>query len=134
MDTPTTIGGSILSGEKYTSYLCSVCEDKPNEQEEPRKRIWAEKINKSLSPPGTVSMFKMLPQKDNQWSKVDVIQGNGFGVKSVISMWTIIMIKTSPFAARGSTRRIEGTRKLLQTRSPFLIWRIGKSQVISFFL
>ena len=56
---------------------------------------------------------------------------NGFGVQYVTSIWRIKMITTSPLAARGGTRGIEGAGKRLRTRSPLLSWRRGKNQVIS---
>ena len=75
MVAPTAIGGSSLVVKKYTAYLCHDREEEPNEEEEPWKRIRAERITKYSAPPGTVSMFKMLPQIDNQCLKVDVKHG-----------------------------------------------------------
>ena len=65
-----SIGGSNLGGDKYTKSCCGDREEEPNEEDDPPKRIQAEKIIKFLAPPGTVSMFKMLPQTYNQCSKV----------------------------------------------------------------
>ena len=78
MATPTAIGGISLGGDKYTASCCHDCKEEPNEEEDPRKRIQAETITKSSTPPGTVSMFKMLPQTDNQCSKVDMKHGKRF--------------------------------------------------------
>ena len=66
MVAPPAIGGSSLGGNTYTAYRCRDLKEEPNEEEEPWKRIRAERITKYSSPPGTVSMFKMLPQIDNQ--------------------------------------------------------------------
>ena len=86
ISTHPAIGGRSLGGDKYTASCCRDCDEDPNEEEYPRKRIRAETITKSSAPSGTVSMFKMLPQIDNQLSKVDVKHVNCFGVKSVTSM------------------------------------------------
>ena len=72
MAAPPEIGGSSLGGKKDTESCCRDCSEKPNEEEEPWKRIQAETITKSLDPPVTVIMFKILPQTDNQCSKVSV--------------------------------------------------------------
>ena len=78
MATPPEIGGSSLGGDKYTASCCRDREEEPNEEEDPWKRIQAETINKSLASPGTVSIFRMLPQTDNQCSNVDMKHGKGF--------------------------------------------------------
>ena len=83
---PPEIGGSSLGGKKDTSYCCHDCEEEPYEEEEPRKRIREETITKYLPPPVTISMFKMLPQTDNQCSKIDAKHGKWIGVQSVTSM------------------------------------------------
>ena len=62
MVTPSAIVGRSLGGKKDTASCCHDLEEEPNEEEYPRKRIREETITKSLAPPGTVSMFKMLPQ------------------------------------------------------------------------
>ena len=67
-----------MSDKKDTAYCCRDREEEPNEEEEPQNRIRAETITKSSAPPGTVSMFKMLPQPDNQCSKVDVKHSKWF--------------------------------------------------------
>ena len=131
MVAPPAIGGSSLGGKKDTASCFRCHEEEPNEEEDLRMRIWEETITKSSAPLWTVIMFKMLPQTDNQCSKVDVKHGNGFGVQSVTYMWIIEMIATSSLAAGGITRGMEVTRKRLQTRSPLLSWRRGKMQVIS---
>ena len=69
---PPEIGGSSLGDKKDTASRCRDHEEEPDEEEDPRKHIQAETITKALAPPGTVSMFKMFPQTDNQCSKVDV--------------------------------------------------------------
>ena len=72
------IGGISLGGKKDTAYCFRDCEEELNEEEDPRKRIREEKITISLNPPGTISIFKILPQTDNQCSKVDVNHGKWF--------------------------------------------------------
>ena len=79
------IGGSSLGGKKDTASRFRDSEEETNEGEYPWKSILAETITKSLDPPGTVSMFKMLPQTDKKCSKVDEKHGFVF-VKSVTSM------------------------------------------------
>ena len=61
-----------MGGEKDTASRFRDRKEEPNKEKDPRKRIRAEIITKSSAPPGTVSIFKMLPQTDNQFSKVDV--------------------------------------------------------------
>ena len=69
------IGGSSLCGKQDTASIFRDQEEEPNEEEEPWKRIRSEIITKYSTPPGTVSIFKMLPQTDKQCSKVDVKHG-----------------------------------------------------------
>ena len=78
MATPPAIGGSSLGGNTYTVSRFRDLKEEPNEEEEPWKRIRAEIITKYSAPPGTFSMFKMLPQTDNQCSKIDVKHGKWF--------------------------------------------------------
>ena len=75
---PPEICGSRLGDEKDTACCCRNRDEELNEEEEPRKHIRAETITKSLDPPGTVSVLKMLPQTGNQCSKVDVKHGKLF--------------------------------------------------------
>ena len=121
MATPPEICGSSFVGKKHTAYRCLGCKEEPNEEEEPRKRIREETITKSSAPSGTVSMFKMLPQTDNQCSKVDVKHGEKISAQYVTYMQRIEMIATSPLATGGVTIGMEVTRNRLQTRSPLLI-------------
>ena len=72
MVAPPAICGSSLGGNKDTESCCRDSKEELNEEEEPWKRIRAETITKSPAPPGIVSMFKLLPQTDNQLSKVYV--------------------------------------------------------------
>ena len=57
MIAPPEIFGISLGGEKYTESSFRDLEEKTNEEEEPRKRIWEETITKYLAPPVAFSMF-----------------------------------------------------------------------------
>ena len=67
-----------LGGKKYTESCFHDRKEEPNKEEEPRKHIQSETTTKSSAPPGAVIMFKMLPQTDNQCSKVDMKHGKRF--------------------------------------------------------
>ena len=78
ISTHPEIGGNSLGVEKYSASRCHYCEEEPNEEEDPRNCIREETINRYSASPGTVSMFKMLPQTVNKFSKVIVKHGKWF--------------------------------------------------------